>query len=121
MTTPASQLVRPSIADQAAAIDAIEVASRIVAHGARAAIGASTVEIIALASATIHLAKLADLTFAMMISADAMRAEREPARRLGLGRVLARQIADLGVALEALGYVTPLAQPTEQENHHGQG
>jgi hypothetical protein len=96
---------KPSLADQVAAIDAVEVAARIVAgQGTRAAIGASAAEIIALAALIMKLAKLADLTFDLLSTADLAVEEKRPEQRKRLTAAVRLQVGDVAGALEALGY-----------------
>ena len=97
-------VIAPTLADQVAAIDATAVASQIMAYGARAAIGASTVEIIALAYRLQALSALADLTFDMLANADAVQAERNLDNRKALQRTFKARVNSVGAALEALGY-----------------
>lgn len=94
----------PTLTEQAAAIDATEVAVRIMAQGARAAIGASTIEIVAMAKRLMALAVLADLTFDMLATADMVHAQRDPEARQALQRAVRQKIDVIGVSLEALGY-----------------
>lgn len=95
----------PTLADQVAAVDAVAVAARIIAtQSTRAAIGASTTEIIAMARLAIQLVKLADLTFDMLTTADAAQDETRPDQKLRLRHAVKLKISDVGAALEALGY-----------------
>jgi hypothetical protein len=110
---------KPTLADQVAAIDAVEVAARIVAtQGTRAAIGASTTEIIALAQMTMRLTTLADLTFQMLGTADAYESANDQDARRALKLKVTQGISDVGFALEALGYgaVQPTTIPNEENN-----
>jgi hypothetical protein len=108
-----SPALAPTLADQAAAIDAIALAARIVGHGSRAAIGASTVEIIALARSVLTLSHIADLAFDMLSAADRFHAERNLDTRRAMRRAVDEKIDLLGASLEALGYGQPI---TNQEN-----
>jgi glucosamine 6-phosphate synthetase-like amidotransferase/phosphosugar isomerase protein len=113
---------KPTLADQVAAIDAVEVAARIVAtQGTRAAIAASATEIIALAQMTMRLTVLADLTFQMLGTADALQAARDLDARRALKLKVTQELSGVGFALEALGYgaVQPTTITTE-ENTNGQ-
>ncbi len=94
----------PSFAHQVLAIDAIEVASRIAVQGSRAAIGASTVEIVAMAHRLLQLATLADLTFELLTTADLTIAETRPETRKSLTQAVRLKVSDVGAQLEALGY-----------------
>ena len=109
--TPAT----PTLADQIRAIDAIEVASSIVATGRRGAVGASTMEIIALAHLTAQLLTLADHVFEMMQTADALQAAH-PGDRAGMRTIFKQQVSDVGFELEALGYpkLTPTISPSQE-------
>jgi hypothetical protein len=109
----------PSFADQVAAIDAIDVAGRIIAQGPRAAIGASTHEIVAMAVRLVALHRLADLTFDMLITVDQVPAVRtDPQALKALKALVDTKINAVGVSLEALGYGQPA---TEEEKTDGQG
>jgi hypothetical protein len=103
-----------------ATVDPIEVASRITTHGARGAIQASTVEILALADRLIRLATLADLTADMLATADLALAQNNPETRRALTKLVRQKISDVGASLEALGYGQPQTTPSSQENVHGQ-
>jgi len=108
----------PTLADQVAAIDAVAVAARIVAReGTRAAIGASATEIIAMAQMVMRLTTLADLTFDMLIAADAAYDEQQPDPQRQLRRAARGKIELVGAALEALGYRNSPAK--EEEKPHG--
>jgi hypothetical protein len=94
----------PTLAEKVAAVDAVEVASRIMAQGSRAAIRASTVEIIALADQLIRLSTLADITFELLTLADRRAPDDKPDQVRALNAAVVQQISDVGAALEALGY-----------------
>jgi hypothetical protein len=111
-------ITKPTIADQAAAIDAAEVAARIVAQGARAAIGASTIEIVAMATRMVRLAALADLTFEMLTLADELQEARDLDARKVLAVKVKRKIDVVGASLEALGYGQQ-QPPQQEENTNG--
>lgn len=124
MTTTTQQSGGVTLADQIAAIDAVETASRIVTRGARAAIGASTVEILAMAKHILQLSTLADLTFDMLSTSDQIevaRSEEERERQRALRNTLAQKVSDVGAALEALGYGQDSTTTTEEEIQNGQG
>lgn len=110
----------PTLADQVAAIDATAVASQIMAYGARAAIGASTVEIVAMAKRLLALSALADLTFDMLATADAVQAERNLDNRKVLQRTFKARVDFVGVSLEALGYGQQ-QQPAPQQEEKNDG
>lgn len=101
---------RPTLGDQIAAIDALVVAAEIIAHGSRAAIGASTVEIMAMARHLTRLSDLADLAFDMLATADLIQAQSDPDTRRALQRAVRQKIDVIGVALETLGYGKELQQ-----------
>ena len=105
----------PSFADQVALVDATGVAARIAAHGARAAIGASTVEVVAMASRLMALATLADLTFDMLATADLVQEARDAETRRALKAEVSRRISVVGASLEALGYGQPQPPPQQEE------
>lgn len=111
---------RPQIAvrhpdeDKVAAVDALDVATRIIANGARAAIGASTVELVALARRTLALQTLADLTFEMIAAIDGIRAGMPPAELAALRRVVDRKASLVEASLEALGFQFPQPQQGEE-------
>jgi hypothetical protein len=109
----------PTLADRVAAIDAVEVASRIIARGTRAAIGASAIEIIAMAHRLIHLTTLADLTFDMLQSADTAQDETLPEQKRRLRAAVRLKVGDVGAALEELGYGQPETTINQTENHDG--
>jgi hypothetical protein len=94
----------PSFAEQVAATDPAEVAARIAAHGARAAIGASTVELVALAQRFMALLTIADLTYEMLANADRLPAEADAEARRAKKLEVSHQISVIGASLEALGY-----------------
>ena len=106
----------PSFADQVAAIDAIAVAARIIAQGPRAAIGASTHEIVAMAVRLVALNRLADLTYDLLITVD--QVPTDPRALSALKALVDTKINAVGVSLEALGYAQP---ETAQEKSDGQG
>jgi hypothetical protein len=113
---------KPTLADQVAAIDAIEVAARVCASsGTRAAIGASAAEIIAMAAQLLQLVKLADLTFDMLRTANALQDENNPDQQRRLRHAVRLQIGDVGAALEALGYRDEQPPAKQEENSNGQG
>ncbi|ACF01873.1 hypothetical protein Rpal_3371 [Rhodopseudomonas palustris TIE-1] len=117
MTASASHLDRPSFADQVAAVEAIEVAQRVIALGTRrAALGVSTVETVAMAHRLIALETLAALTFDMLAQCQSA-ADVDPAQRDQLRLVTIQHIGDVGAQLEALGYVTgPSTTEASTEN-----
>jgi len=105
-------LVMPTLADQVAFVDALKVAALIMSSGPRAAIGASTVEILALAKHLLRLQALADLTYEMLSAADALQAAPpDLGARTRLRREVTQKIGVVGASLEALGYGQ---QPDEQ-------
>lgn len=110
---------KPSLADQAALIDAVEVAARIAAQGARGAIGASTVEIAAMAHRLLQLTMLADLTFKLLLTADAALAETRTDVRRTLNAAVRLEVSDVGFALEALGYGQNEPITSTKEKPHG--
>jgi len=87
-----------------ATIDPVEIASRISIQGTRGAIGASTIEIVALAKHVIQLTTLADLAFDLLTTADLAMAEKQPEIRRSLAHAVRLKVSDLGFALEAIGY-----------------
>lgn len=87
-----------------ASVDPVEVASRICAQGSRAAIQASTVEIMALADRLIRLTTVADFTFDLLTTADLALAEKNGDTRAELRKLVRQKIDDVGLALEDLGY-----------------
>lgn len=101
----------PSFAEQVAAVDTAEVAARIAAHGARAAIGASTVELVALARRFMALLTIAELTYDMLATADLLPAQDNAEARHALKVEISQKISVIGASLEALGY----GQPTPEE------
>lgn len=109
----------PSLADQAALIDAVEVASRIVSRGSRAAIGASTIDIIAMAHRLLQLTTLADLTFKLLSTADLAVAEKRPDVRRSLNAAVQLELSDVGFALETLGYGQLETTTSNEEKPHG--
>lgn len=110
--------VRHPDEDKVAAIDAIGVATRIVANGARAAIGASTVDLVALAKRALALQTLAELTFDMIVSLDAVQPGMPPGRLAEVRRVVDRKACLVEASLEALGFQFPQPQQGETD---GQG
>lgn len=121
MSSAESHIVRPSIADQVAAVDAIAVAARVIASGTRSAMGASTVEILALAQAVMQLHLLAQLTVEMLVTADEAATTTDRAALGPLLETLRNQAEGIGNHLVSIGYA-PLQQPTtEKEMSNGQG
>jgi hypothetical protein len=112
-------IAKPSLADQAAFVDAVAIASRILSSGARGAIGASTVEIVALAQRLLALQTLADLTFDMLATADQFETVTDLDARTALRREVAQKIAVLGASLEALGFGETQSETTNQEKNDG--
>jgi hypothetical protein len=87
-----------------ATVDPVEVASRISIRGTRGAIGASTIEIVALAKRVLQLTTLADLAFDLLTTADLAMEEKQPEIRRSLAHAVRLKVSDLGFALEAIGY-----------------
>jgi hypothetical protein len=100
----------PTLADQVAAVDAIKVASEIAAQGKRRALAASTADIIAMAMLLTHLVRLADLTFDMLFTADALESVKSQAARQAIADQVRAKIFTVAGELEALGY--GVANPT---------
>ncbi|WP_420132629.1 hypothetical protein [Rhodopseudomonas sp.] len=117
MTGSVSHLDRPSFADQVAAVEAIEVAQRVIAHGTRrAALSVSTVETVAMAHRLVALETLAAITFDMLAQCQSA-ADVDPAQRDQLRLVTIQHIGDVGAQLEALGYVAaPSTTEASTEN-----
>src|SRR5262249_26694024 len=88
----------PSFDDQVAAV------ATLIARGARAAIGASTIELVAVARHLIALQNVADLTFDMLSSADRLLETKDPDLRRAMQRQVRQKISVVGASLEALGY-----------------
>jgi hypothetical protein len=103
----------PTIADQVAFVDALKVATLIMSSGARGAIQASTVEILALARHLLRLQALADLTYEMLATADLLQAAADLDAKKALRREVTRKIDVVGASLEALGYGQQ--QPQDQQ------
>lgn len=123
MSSAKSHIVRPSIADQVAATDAIDAAARVLACGTRSAISASTIEVLALAQAVLQLHGLAQLTLDMLATADQAATTTDRAALGPLLETLQRQAEGIGGHLETIGYAERHHQLTtpEKETVHGQG
>ncbi|UFZ05480.1 hypothetical protein LQG66_03950 [Bradyrhizobium ontarionense] len=106
----AHSLKLPSFADQVLSADPLAAAARIEKQGARAAIAASTVEIVAMALLVMRLKAITDLTYDMFKAADRLDsvAQDELLRETRL------KISVVGASLEALGY-GDVAQQQEEE------
>lgn len=113
-----------SFADQVAAVDAIVVASRVATQGKRAALLTSTVEIVAMAQLLTALVRIADLTFDMLFTADALEAEKRTAERRAISDQVRAKIFNLAGELEALGYgvdnptITPVEETNDDQKDH---
>ncbi|MGO3934733.1 hypothetical protein [Rhodopseudomonas pseudopalustris] len=113
MSAAPDMLQRPSFADQVAAVEAIEVAQRIVTRGTRrAALGVSTVETVAMAHRLLALETLAAITFDMLAQCQGA-AEVAPAQRDQLRLVTLQHIGDVAAQLERLGYAAAPSTTTE--------
>ncbi|UUO58505.1 hypothetical protein DCM80_04485 [Bradyrhizobium sp. WBOS08] len=115
-------MIEAKLAAQISAVDASAVAESIVGHAShqakeRFAMGASTVEIIAMAAYLVRLQDVADLTYDMFKTADLMDAEpKGSAARAELRRHTLEKIAVVGASLEALGFGrAPTTVPSQQE------
>ncbi|MET4199098.1 hypothetical protein ABIA95_003097 [Bradyrhizobium sp. LA8.1] len=121
MTTSA-ELVETRLAAQISAVDPEAVAELIVGHSThqakqRFAMQASTVDVISMAAFLLRLRDIADRTYDMFQTADAMddQPKGSPARA-ELRRETLEKIAVVGAALEALGFGrSPATVPTQAQ------
>lgn len=106
----------PSFAEQVLAVDVPALARRIQQQGSRAAIQASTVEIVAMAVQINDLTPVVASTFDLLVSANQLHDERDQHKRRMLRDLVLRQIDDIASALIALGYDKPT---TTEEKTNG--
>ena len=107
----------PTFAEQVLAVDVPALARRIQEQGSRAAIQASTVEILAMAVQLNDLNPIVEKVFKLFTTADALQAQRDPKARAPLRGEVSELIYDIADALTALGYPKP--PTTNQEKTNG--
>ncbi|WP_316200417.1 MULTISPECIES: hypothetical protein [unclassified Bradyrhizobium] len=100
-----------TFADQVAAADPIAAATRIAKLGARAAISASTVEIVAMALLLNQLKAITDTTYDLFKTADHL----DGAVCEDVLRDVSAKISIVGASLEALGYGDDVPQQQEEK------
>ncbi|ETR79170.1 hypothetical protein X566_15480 [Afipia sp. P52-10] len=102
--SPSLAPASPELAAQIAAVDAIKVAAAIVAQGKRAAVAASTVDVIAMAQLLTALVRITDMTFDMLFTADRLDGEASPIVRRAIADQVRAKIFAVAGELEAIGY-----------------
>lgn len=115
--TPAP--AQPSFAELVLAVDVPALARKIQQQGSRAAMGASTVEIVAMAVQITDLNPIVSDTFDLLVTADALHDERDPAAREVLRASVHKKIRAIAEALLALGYGQQSPTTTEKEQGNG--
>lgn len=106
-----------TFAEMVNAVDVPALARRIQSQGSRAAIQASTVEILAMAVQLNDLNPIVEKVFKLFTTADALQAQRDPKARAPLRGEVSELIYDIADALTALGYPKP--PTTNQEKTNG--
>ena len=126
MTKTLAEIAEEKLAAQICAVDPEAVAEAIVSHSShqakhRFAMQASIVEIIAMAAFLVRLRDVADRTYDMFKTADAMddQPKGSPAFQ-ELRRETLEKIAVVGASLEALGFGRSPATVPSQEPTNGQ-
>lgn len=94
----------PTFAEQVLAVDVPALAKRIQEQGSRAAIQASTVEIMAMAVQLNDLTPIASNIFDLFTTANELQAATDQTKRRELRGVVLRKIDDIAAAVIALGY-----------------
>ncbi|ETR79318.1 hypothetical protein X566_01410 [Afipia sp. P52-10] len=118
--SPSLAPASPELAAQIAAVDAIKVAAAIVAQGKRAAVAASTVDVIAMAQLLTALVRITDMTFDMLFTADRLDGEASPIIRRAIADQVRAKIFAVAGELEAIGYsVSNPTITTPETSTHG--
>jgi hypothetical protein len=95
---------QPTFAEQVLAVDVPALARRIQEQGSRAAIQASTIEILAMAVQLNDLTPVASNIFDLFTTANKLQAETDQTRRRALRAVVLQKIDVIAAAVLALGY-----------------
>lgn len=106
----------PSFAEMVCAVDVPALAKRIQQQGSRAAIQASTIEILAMAVQLNDLNPIVEKVFTLFATADVLQATRDPQARAPLKAEVSELIFEIADALTALGYPKPTTTNQEKTN-----